>query len=62
MTVDEFQKKYHEYCVDSYGEALAEAHRVNDKLEVNPLGHAIPVKFEGLGYCLMLEGAAEFVV
>lgn len=55
MTSDEFQKKYHPYCVPTQAEAEREAYEANKTLEVNPLGPAVAVYFESIGWGLMLD-------
>jgi len=54
LTVDEFQRKYHSYCVATKEEALAEI----EQMEVVANAHLIvPVEFPG-GWALMLDTAA----
>lgn len=57
MTVDEFQKKYHDYAVNDSMEALADSIKVNAILVC---GKCVPVKI-GNKYCLMLDTAASLM-
>lgn len=57
MTVDEFQKKYHDYSTEDEMEAISDALKVNAVLEE---GQVRPVKIGNL-YCIMLNDAANLM-
>ena len=59
MTRDEFQEKYHYYQTSREGEAQAEADKAN--AEGIDSGKAVAVHLQGLGWCLMLKSASDFV-
>jgi len=58
MTAREFNEKYLGYCVSTQQEAEREAYEVNRQLEVNPMGPALAVYLDGIGWGLMLEVSA----
>lgn len=57
MTRDEFQKAYHDFSTNDQAEAEAEAAKVNE--EVGGLFTVVAVEFPPLGWCLLLETAAD---
>lgn len=57
MTVDEFQKKYHDYAVSDSTQAMVDAHNVNNILIDCK---CVVVKISGQ-YCLMLDTAASLM-
>jgi hypothetical protein len=58
MTQDEFLDRYHTFSTDSLDGARTEASRVN---AIGIEGsRAVVVQLGSLGYCLMLEQAAQF--
>ena len=57
MTASEFQRRYQEYRTFDLAVAIAECERAN--LEGIDKHTAVVVEFDGLGYCLMLNVAAE---
>ena len=58
MDSDTFQKQYHDFCVQSESEAVAERDRVNEEAE----GFRVVVRhFPPMGYCLMLEISSNFL-
>lgn len=58
MTAREFNEKYLAYCVPTQAEAEHEAYEANKLLEVNPMGPALAVYLEGIGWGLMLTVSA----
>ena len=55
MTQDEFQRRYHRYCVQDGDEAKAEAQRANTEgIDGN---RAKAIQFPDIGWALMLETA-----
>ena len=59
MTQDEFIKQYHNYSTQSEEAAVVKAIMVNAEGIVG--NRAVAVKFGGLGYGLMLQGALEYL-
>ncbi len=58
MKENEFQKQYHRYMASSLIDAKEEAIKVNEKAE----GFKVePQHFPGLGFCLMLSTAKDFI-
>jgi hypothetical protein len=59
MTVNEFQRRYHEYMTEDAAAAEAEAAKVNAE-GIDGGRKAVVTTFGGI-HCLMLDTAAEFV-
>ncbi|MBI2020173.1 hypothetical protein HYS94_02020 [Candidatus Daviesbacteria bacterium] len=57
MTKDEFLKRYHVYQVSTKEEAEKEI----EQMEIVKDCIIVPVGFEGLGWCLMLKTAADYL-
>jgi len=58
MTAREFNEKYLSYHVSTQMEAECEAREVNRVLESNPMGPAVAVFLENIGWGLMLDVSA----
>ena len=65
MTVDEFQRKYHNYRASTKKECLQKIARMEPVYEEieNTFRYVTicPVEFPGLGWCLMIDTAVEEV-
>lgn len=60
MTVDEFQKKYHDYKTTDRMEALSDAMKLNVVDEHGNQRKVVPMQF-GNDWCLMIDTAASLV-
>lgn len=64
MEIDEFQKKYHDYCVVTEEECLREIEQMEPIIDRSRgLCYAAihPVNFPGLGWCLMVDTAVATI-
>lgn len=61
MTVNEFQRKYHDYQTFDVREAMLEAIKINEELEYSAEGPVVVVNFGDLGFGLMLKAAADAI-
>lgn len=60
MTVDEFQKKYHDYMTTDAMEAMSDAMKLKVVDEEGKERKVIPMKF-GDNWCLMIDTAAATI-
>lgn len=60
MTIEEFQRKYHDYKTTDQMKALVDALKLRVVDEHNQERKVVPMKF-GDEWCLMLDSAAAYV-